>query len=76
MNLLDLAYDAWPGEDTPPPVRRLREAIEETYAAARALGLDPDAIYAAQAPFALRCDAFLWRAQRLIRRPRRRAARP
>lgn len=41
--------------------RRLVQAIEETYAAARALGLDPDALYAAQAPFALRADAWLWR---------------
>jgi hypothetical protein len=67
VTILDLLFEAWPDE-TPPPVARLRDAIEETYAAAQALGFDPEAIYAAQAPFTMRCDAWLQRTQRLLRR--------
>jgi hypothetical protein len=66
VTILDLAYEAWPNE-TPPPVVRLRDAIEETYAAAAALDLDPEALYAAQAPFALRADAWCYRVDRLLR---------
>lgn len=66
MTALDEAYEAWPDE-MPPAVTRLVDAIEETYAAAKALGLDPEALYAAQAPMALRRDAWLWRSSRLLR---------
>jgi hypothetical protein len=50
--------------------RRLRDAIEETYAAAKVLGLDAEAIYTVAAPFALRVDAWLWRTEQRLRRPR------
>ncbi len=65
MTILDLLFEAWPDE-TPPPVARLRDAVEEIYAASNALGLEPEAVYAAQAPFAIRCDAWLHRTQWLL----------
>lgn len=65
MTTLDWAYQTWPDE-TPPPVAHLRAAIEETYAAARVLGLDPVAFYNAQTPFALRADAWCHRVDRLL----------
>ena len=40
---------------------RLIEALDEVGAAARALGLDVDAIGELHAPLALRIDAWLWR---------------
>jgi hypothetical protein len=64
-DLLTLAYLAWPDE-TPPAVARLRDAIEKTNAAARALGLDPDELYAAQAPWQLRADAWCHRMDQLL----------
>ena len=43
--------------------RRLVEAVEEVYAAARALGMDvPAEVYA---PWRLRAEAWLWRSSRL-----------
>jgi hypothetical protein len=68
VTILDLLFEAWPDE-TPPPVARFRDAIEKTYAAAHVLGLDAEAIYAAQAPFAMRCDAWMWRTSKLLRSP-------
>jgi hypothetical protein len=46
--------------------KRLRDAIEETYAAAKVLGLDAEALYTEQAPFALRADAWLYRTGQLL----------
>jgi len=40
---------------------RLIDALEEVRVAARALGLDADAIGELHAPLALRIDAWLWR---------------
>ena len=52
---------------TPAEVR-LRDALEEVRAAAKALGIDAERVYAEQAPLALRVDAWLWRSSRLLRR--------
>ena len=48
-------------------LRELVELLEEVRLRARNLGLDEAALGELQAPFALRCDAFLWRAHRLLR---------
>ncbi len=66
MTALDLAYEAWP-DQTPPPVRRLVEAIEEVRVAAKLLDLDADALYTQTAPLSLRVDAWLWRSSQLLR---------
>jgi len=47
---------------------RLLLAIEEVKAAARALGMDSDALYAASAPRSMRIEAWLWRTSKLLRR--------
>ena len=47
-------------------LHELVELLEEVRRRARNLGLDEAALGELQAPFALRCDAFLWRAHRLL----------
>jgi hypothetical protein len=44
----------------------LVELIEDVYKAARDLGLDPDELYALQAPWPLRADAWIARVDRLL----------
>jgi len=48
--------------------RRVVEAAEEFYAAARAYGVDVDEARELHAPLALRIDAWLHRTDRLLRR--------
>jgi hypothetical protein len=67
VTILDLLFEAW-RDEVPPPVVRLRDAIEETYAAARVLGLDADELYARLAPLEMRIDAWLCRTSKLLRR--------
>jgi hypothetical protein len=48
------------------PAREMLDLIEDVYKAARDLGLDPDELYAAQAPWQLRADAWCHRVDQLL----------
>jgi hypothetical protein len=49
--------------------RAFVDAIEEVYRLARCLGLSPEALYTAQAPWQLRADAWCHRVDRLLSAP-------
>jgi hypothetical protein len=62
-----------PDRSTDPEARarlRLIEAVEEVRLAARALGMDSEAIGMLHTPLALRADAWLWRSSQLLDCPR------